>query len=270
MNGGKIFLIFLFLLFLGGVIIGGYLIIKNINKDNNVDKTVYNTFFIECKESVNKTLIDSNFTLYLNNSNIPYLVGKCDKYGYKQYKAPADAVYNFVSGSPGYYTSNHLIAAPQDNMTYDIYLYKAGDFIVNTSDKFNQKQGVMNLEVSSTGFIQGLNYCIIWGMNTLDVNSNHESINVPIRLKNRVNKCYNTLSNLDSNEIINITLDYRNYDIPNSQDYIKIYLIDSDLNLNNSYVIENSSGSDIALNDYIFYVKTNETSCLYQGDVCGI
>lgn len=164
-------------------------------------------------------------------------------------------IYN-INSSRCYYTEKYSypqIYEPQ-TVRADIYVDSCGELKISHSGRLLYYEPII-LNISSSGLSKGLGFCITWSRNILSVSIEANKTDIPVRLKNKVVKCYDLERDIKNEDII-LNLDYKNSAPLQIEDKIKIYLIDSDYRSDlNMLSFENEHGKDFAIPDILYEIK---------------
>ena len=110
----------------------------------------------------------------------------------------------------------------------------------------NSDGGIINLTLSSLGYVNKIDFCIDWGKHIIKVSPNDfQEISKPKRME-KLYRCYSTGKNLN-NDNFTISLTYRIFGDVDKADYIKLIFIDEDyVKEKGGFSPEGINGEDIA------------------------
>ncbi|MFW5793887.1 MAG: hypothetical protein ACOCV1_00155 [Bacillota bacterium] len=171
-----------------------------------------------------------------------YQEGKTLKDGYLQISIPSNStadVYAKINNSYMTYFQEYI----KDNSQIRVDLKENVIGHINLDyDIKNDKEILLNFtsENVSRPF-----FCLAWSKNFLYLDSENEKIEVPKRLKYKVNKCFNI-----SNETV---VSYKIFKSLDEQDFIKVYIIDRDITpwSDGEYIYETPDLKDVGKTDKI-------------------
>lgn len=161
-------------------------------------------------------------------------------------KVPINSTYEISSinlENQTYYTvTKTIIVKELKPYRADLEIVPPGN--ISISHFLNKTNETIILNIKSKGPYNRLIYCIDWSNNFLWVNSLKDIIS-KIEIPKYV-KCYETNISLDDNEY-NITLKYKEWESLVSEDYVKIFIFDTNV-VNNETIYDAFGGDDILYN----------------------
>jgi len=252
---GKLLFFLLFVIFLGIVGTGVYLYMHN-SSDKIVPVETY-SLFLNAKD-VDNEIVSVGYIIVLDGDSIPHKVGTTRLDSYEEIQMPINRSFVIYQNSTKYYTGRHMIGWA-DNMKSgfktSLELSPVGNLSIIQQDEI--AAGFSRFTITAVdGDFRKPYVCLRWSANILTsyINNFQEST-IPIRLVNKVDKCFFTDKTLKSGE--NMTFDI-NYDIfiPSSDTEVQVFIIDSDLRYYTSEpVFEENNGEDIGASDIISIIK---------------
>lgn len=222
-------------------------------------------FFITFKDIDTKETISTDFVL-IHDDSIIY-TGKTtssieEVKVYGNYSTNQFRIMNFGNN---YYTTNyHILSAG----TKELELHKIGN--VSAKFDFGLNNEYKNITLTSNLYYRDLGYCVRWSKNILEVNDlkspllildncNDNSCSLgsstPLRLKLKVDKCWYPQEYIDKNINYTIEFEIKNINSIDENDYLELYVFDSDRSLLNKQIIEDVNGKDVGGSDYKFVIK---------------
>ena len=228
-----IFLIVIFLV-LGGVL--GYLY---FTKEKPIQETMETRVNLTIAASENNRYIKTGYRI--EAVGIPFSKsGETNTLGSVLETLPFNYTYNIYNvniENQNFYTSKQIISV-KENKIYRVELkpQRPGSIEVYRKGRFN---GVDNLSliVESKGYYQNVLFCVKWSLNVIKIDflSKYNEIPKPESHKKYFN-CYTTGVSLN-NEMMEIPISYRYWEVLTKDDFIHLVVMDSDL-INNNYVSE--------------------------------
>jgi len=204
--------------------------------NNELVKTGY-VIFLNGNEYKNGTTIDNGYllerilvnkTLTIHNKNLP-----------------GQIYYTYV------FEKFLDVDAP---IQVNLILNQPGSLSIAKDSSLGQKDKVI-LNVSSEGYFNKALMCLKWSSHIITTKSVFEEIEKPFRYK-LYDRCYDLGKSIE-NTTIQIPLDYKIYDKVNSDDFIRVALIDRDC-VTSSCVEEINSTSDSGRLDIIYEIKKED------------
>ena len=240
------------------LIVGGFVYITNESKLSSKPDMI--EFIIDAIDAASGEQQSTHFKVFCNGEELYDGFVRNDSAEKIQIrKCPSLSFYNY--GAP-FYTSS-LIVYPGKNTNASsetLELHRYGDINVENNENLVDGENNITIYVSTKDNIKKMHVCVVWSYNILDVNLFNNNtpfkfseVKPPQRLKNKVNKCYKTGWTL-SHDSMNFIVQYKTLNLLTEEDYIKLIIIDSNLNYNDDLVIEDSEGNDVCLEDYEFLI----------------
>jgi len=253
MNKLIIGLVFVFILLISSAIFL-YIVYEKPNQDliNSPATTNITLIFIDEKQ------IATGYIISLDNSPYVYDSGITTENDYLYLTIPLNhsfSVFNNNTLNQRYYTEIRDFNTNLLNIiNNEVKLVPYGNLSIVSNSKISELNGVI-LNISSIGEVRCLKACVRGSTNIVSIKGNYDKINIPKRLINKVDNCYDLKETINNNYTI-LNLTYSKFGELRDDDFIKIYIIDGDYRFNDrSCNFEDLQGRDIGIDDFMYEVK---------------
>ena len=241
---------------IAGIFIFVYFTVEKPIVEESV-KEQFNNFSLAAYDSSGK-LVKTGYAIVLDNSGTVFKRSFTDDKSYVHENVPLNhtiKIFNENLAGQHYYTDSfdydYLTSGVTENTRVNLNLKDVGNLSFNVLG--NLSTGSITIIVTSIGEVKDIMFCVRWSEHIITVQNEQYSIVdvIPQRLKNRVDKCFNTKTTLKDSTLI-VFLKFDKFGSLSPNDKIDVIFVDKDNSLlSNGLVLsaEDSQGADIGLND---------------------
>jgi len=253
MNKGILFLLFFFILIIG---VGVFLYLKVEKPAQEGTKIEYYNISLKSLDKDTQAQLITRFDVMLDSSTEIYYSSNTTSENYIFIQIPKNRTFSIYAYNSSYYTgvfTNYDLN--KEILRVEIPLTKLGSFNLTQSATFG-KDNPVYVNVLSNGTIQGLAACFRWSPKIISVYiKGYDSIAIPARLKDKVDKCFDLKRTIENEEYI-IQVSYQRFGILDSSDYINTIVLDSDYRYySKGLLLEDSNFNDIGVKDVQYNIK---------------
>jgi len=215
--------------------------------------------------NVTKSQVDSDYIISRISLSDIYKQGRSTKNDFVRELIPVNTTFRVLNNNKNnqsYYTNYqdfYDVLGVGKIFRIEIPLTKVGELTIEKNSVWNieNPDNPFVLFVKSTGEVRNIGFCLRWSDNIVSVTEDHYKVSeVPTRYKDKVDRCYDTSQTLNNNSLA-IFLKYKTFGNLDIDDYIKVIVIDGDVQYGNvnEVVREDGDGNDIALPDVEYIIK---------------
>jgi hypothetical protein len=212
---------------------------------------------LNVKTIANKEQISTGIQVIMQDNSV-YLNTSTTKDDYKLIQIPPNTtftIYTFNLGNQSFYTSKiDLNSFDKSTLRADVNLIPKGNIsIVQYQSFLDTNPNPFAISILSNGTTHLSEICFRWTYNFIDVSlPNYLQIDVPKRLQNKVDRCYNIAQNYTKR--LDLAVSFRSNDLQPS-DNILIYILDSDIQKGGNYDVSNEVGNYSGIPDVIYDLR---------------
>lgn len=251
MNKAVVFISLLFIiLVIGGIVV--YFIYEKPFEENvySLETKNFTIKFID-----NDKQIATNYIITLDNANIIYKKGVSLESGLIYEKLPINHtfyIFNENIADQNYYSSYKYVNDFSNDIIYnEIELTAPLNITLNYTGNLNSKVSIF----TNVSFAKCSALCVRGSQHIVLIKLNLTEITIPLRLKDKVDKCYR-LGDLQNNYSI-FDVDYKTFGEILESDYIRVLFLDGDMPYysKDSCIYEDKHNNDINAKDVILEIK---------------
>ncbi|MEK6878848.1 MAG: hypothetical protein AABY22_04570 [Nanoarchaeota archaeon] len=255
MAKGIIFLILFFLIIIGVILYFYFFYQAPIDKNITSGSFYYNISIRSYEKNIQGEKIPISTEVLILIDNMIYKNITTEEEGFVVERIPINKSFilsNRNFPNQNYYTNKESYKSTESgiNLRSEIELIRIGNLSIDLTSAENEN---IKLLLQSIGVIKNIGFCYRWSPGILTVKSDFEEITPPMRLLGKVDRCYDTQTNLDNSQF-ELKLSYRKWTSGNETILFTFFDCDFDYNTE-TCLFENSNHEDVGKEDIQFVVN---------------